>query len=74
MAGRREERGRLLTVVRLGPRRAGALAVLIYDRHRSTGSLTRRRVAHWLVVWSLSLDPRSRPQDYATISARARWG
>ncbi len=27
-----------------------------------------------LVVWSLSVEPRSRPQNYAAISARARWG
>ncbi len=57
------------------PGALGALAVLFY----------RPTPPHWqfdpiavlligLVVWSLSVEPRSRPQNYAAISARARWG
>jgi Zn-dependent protease len=57
------------------PGALGALAVLFY----------RPTPPHWqfdpvavlligLVVWSLSVEPRSRPGGYAAIGARARWG
>lgn len=57
------------------PGALGALAVLFY----------RPTAPHWqfdpiavlligLVIWSLSVEPRSRPVDYAAISPQVRWG